>query len=144
MKEYEKSIESCHLTSWEQKKKTWLNKIRVVYSRCLKVQRHCQAVTIFVSKAFKLTGPPSSPGCPWLPWNPGLPWKTKQPGFSFCKQFCFWYNELKGLDTLNPGSPTPPRSPLVPIHLHGTPQHSLSAILSCTAKENEILSKGKK
>lgn len=43
------------------------------------------------------------------------------------------------LDTFGPGSPTAPRSPLAPVHLHGTPQHSLSAILSYTAKENNYL-----
>lgn len=31
---------------------------------------HCPHI---ISKAFKLTGPPSSPGCPWLPENPGPP-----------------------------------------------------------------------
>lgn len=32
--------------------------------------------------------------------------------------------------TLIPGIPTAPRSPLFPVHLHGTPQHSRSAMLS--------------
>ena len=43
-------------------------------------------------------------------------------------------NKMKGPDTLNPGVPTVPRSPLVPIHLHCTPQHCLSAMVSCAAK----------
>lgn len=32
--------------------------------------------------------------------------------------------------TFGPGTPTPPLSPLWPLHLHGTEQHSRSTMLS--------------
>lgn len=53
IKEHEKSIESCRWT-WRATDQGTLQQM-------------------FGVKASKLTGPPSSPGCPWLPWNPELP-----------------------------------------------------------------------